>query len=158
MRGLHTYFETDRGLIRAVEGVDLCLGQGEVLALVGKSGCGKSVTSLSIMRLIPHPPGRIVAGEILLEGTDLLALDEAAMDAFRGERIAMIFQEPMTALNPIFRVGRTDRREPAAAPEPVPPTARERAVELLRARRHPGPGAPGARATRTSSAAACASV
>jgi peptide/nickel transport system ATP-binding protein/oligopeptide transport system ATP-binding protein len=104
VRGLRTHFETAGGVVRAVDGVDLTLARGEVLGLVGESGCGKSVTSLSIMRLVP-PPGRIVGGQVRLEGLDLLALDAEAMRRVRGDRLAMVFQEPMTSLNPVFPVG-----------------------------------------------------
>jgi peptide/nickel transport system ATP-binding protein len=102
---LRTYFFTDRGVAKAVDGVSFSLPQGEVLGIVGESGCGKSVTALSIMRLIPDPPGRIVGGRISLEGRELLGLPEAAMQEIRGNRIGMIFQEPMTSLNPVFRIG-----------------------------------------------------
>jgi oligopeptide/dipeptide ABC transporter ATP-binding protein len=103
--GLKTIFVSDDGIAAAVDGVDLELAQGETLGLVGESGCGKSVTALSIMRLVPSPPGNIVAGEILFEGQDLLKLSEAEMREIRGDNISMIFQEPMTSLNPVFRVG-----------------------------------------------------
>ena len=102
--GLETHFHTDRGVLRAVDRVSFSIDRGEVLGLVGESGCGKSVTSLSIMRLVP-PPGRVVAGRILLEGEDLLAKDPEAMRRVRGARIAMVFQEPMTSLNPVFSIG-----------------------------------------------------
>jgi len=105
VRDLHTYFHTDEGNVKAVNGIDFSIRRGETVGLVGESGCGKSVTALSIMRLIPQPPGRIVRGEILFEGRDLLRLDEALMRDIRGNRISMIFQEPMTSLNPVFRVG-----------------------------------------------------
>jgi oligopeptide/dipeptide ABC transporter ATP-binding protein len=105
IRNLHTYFRTDEGLAKAVNGVDLVVPRGQTLGLVGESGCGKSVTALSIMRLIPDPPGRIVEGEIILEGRDLLKLTEHEMRTVRGKTIAMIFQEPMTALNPVYRIG-----------------------------------------------------
>jgi len=105
IRNLHTYFRTDEGLAKAVNGVDLVVPKGQTLGLVGESGCGKSVTALSIMRLVPDPPGRIVQGEIMLEGRDLLKLTEHEMRTVRGKTIAMIFQEPMTALNPVYRIG-----------------------------------------------------
>src|SRR2546427_6349112 len=104
VKNLHTYFQTREGLVCAVEGVSFYLDRGELLGLVGESGCGKSITALSIMRLIA-PPGRIVAGEIDFDGQSLLALSDAAMRAIRGNDIAMIFQDPMTSLNPVFTVG-----------------------------------------------------
>jgi oligopeptide/dipeptide ABC transporter ATP-binding protein len=105
VRNLKTYFDSDVGVIRAVDGVDFSVKRGDVLGLVGESGCGKSVTSLSIMRLIPQPPGRIVDGEITLEGQDLLRLSPADMRQIRGNRVSMIFQEPMTSLNPVYTIG-----------------------------------------------------
>lgn len=104
VKGLKTYFYTEDGVVRAVDGVDFEVYPGEVLGLVGESGCGKSVTSLSIMRLISKP-GRVDAGEILLDGEDLLEFPEEEMIKVRGNRISMIFQQPQTALNPVFRVG-----------------------------------------------------
>ena len=104
IRGLKTVFTTDDGTAAAVDGLDLDVGHGETLGLVGESGCGKSVTALSIMRLIPSPPGEIVSGTVLFQGTDLLKLSESAMRKIRGNDISMIFQEPMTSLNPVFRV------------------------------------------------------
>src|SRR5215207_7245616 len=104
LRGLTVDFATDDGVVHAVDGLDLAIGRGRTLGLVGESGCGKSVTSLSIMRLVA-PPGRHVAGQILLDGTDLLGLAEEDMYAVRGNRVSMIFQEPMTSLNPVFTVG-----------------------------------------------------
>jgi len=101
---LHTHFQTREGLVRAVDGVSFYLDRGELLGLVGESGCGKSITALSIMRLIA-PPGKIVAGEILFEGRNLLTLSNAQMRDVRGNDIAMIFQDPMTSLNPVFTVG-----------------------------------------------------
>ncbi|MGB6068520.1 MAG: ABC transporter ATP-binding protein [Desulfomonilaceae bacterium] len=101
---LRTVFNTEDGTAAAVDGVDLNVGYGETLGLVGESGCGKSVTALSIMRLIASPPGKIVSGEILFEGTDLLKLSEPEMRKIRGNDISMIFQEPMTSLNPVFKV------------------------------------------------------
>jgi oligopeptide/dipeptide ABC transporter ATP-binding protein len=104
IQGLSTHFFTRAGIIKAVDNVSLRLGRGRVLGLVGESGCGKTITALSILNLVPHP-GRIVAGKILFDGADLLTLNAEAMRAVRGARIAMIFQEPMTALNPVFTVG-----------------------------------------------------
>jgi oligopeptide/dipeptide ABC transporter ATP-binding protein len=105
VRDLRTYFDSDQGPIKAVDGVSWTVRRGETLALVGESGCGKSVTALSIMRLIPQPPGRFASGQIALEGRDLLKLPEPEMRQVRGNRIAMIFQEPMTSLNPVFTIG-----------------------------------------------------
>lgn len=133
VENLRTYFETESGTARAVDGVSFSLEKGEVLGIVGESGSGKSVTSLSIMRLVPEPPGRIQPGSaVRLNGRDLLALPEAEMRRVRGNDLAMIFQEPMTSLNPVFPVGEQiaealrwhrgmGRRE-----------ARRRAVEMLR--------------------------
>ncbi|MGZ0189397.1 MAG: ATP-binding cassette domain-containing protein, partial [Alphaproteobacteria bacterium] len=106
VNGLTTYFFTREGVVRAVENVSFNVDRGETLAIVGESGCGKSMTALSIMRLIPDPPGRIVAGEIKLDGQDLMELSEAEMRNVRGNDISMIFQEPMTSLNPVMRIGK----------------------------------------------------
>ncbi len=102
---LVTEFRTDQGVVRAVDGVSFDIRTGETLGMVGESGCGKSVTALSVLRLVPSPPGRIVSGQILFDGEDLLAKDDASMRDMRGNRFAMIFQEPMTSLNPVFTVG-----------------------------------------------------
>src|SRR3984893_7779803 len=104
VRDLRTQFTTREGVVKAVDGVSFELHSGETLGIVGESGCGKSVTALSIMRLVPRP-GRVVGGEVLFEGRDLTKLTDAQMQEFRGESIAMIFQDPMTSLNPVFRVG-----------------------------------------------------
>jgi len=104
VEGLRTVFESGEDVAVAVDGVDLHLDQGETLGLVGESGCGKSVTALSILRLVPSPPGRIAGGRVLFEGRDLLRLSEDEMRKIRGNDISMIFQEPMTSLNPVFRV------------------------------------------------------
>jgi oligopeptide/dipeptide ABC transporter ATP-binding protein len=106
VKNLKTYFETYRGTIKATDGVSFSLGDGETLGIVGESGCGKTVTALSILRLIPEPPGKTVQGEILFHGDDLLTMPLGRLRSIRGNRIAMIFQEPMTALNPVFTVGR----------------------------------------------------
>ncbi|MBE3574526.1 MAG: ABC transporter ATP-binding protein [Firmicutes bacterium] len=102
---LRTYFYTEDGVVPAVDGVDFTLDKGETLGLVGESGCGKSVTSLTIMGLIPKPPGKVVSGQILFGGEDLLKKTEAEMRRIRGNEISMIFQEPMTSLNPVYTVG-----------------------------------------------------
>src|SRR2546423_3015610 len=104
LKNLQTYFQTREGLVRAVDDVSFYLDQGELLGLVGESGCGKSMTALTIMRLVA-PPGKIVAGEILFDGRDLLKLSNAEMRSVRGNDVAMIFQDPMTSLNPVFTVG-----------------------------------------------------
>ena len=105
VKGLRTSFFTDDGEVPAVDNVDFHIRQGEVLGIVGESGCGKSVTSLSIMRLVPSPPGKIVSGEILFQDKDLTKLSDKEMRQIRGDDIAMIFQEPMTSLNPLFTIG-----------------------------------------------------
>jgi peptide/nickel transport system ATP-binding protein len=105
VRGLRTHFFTDEGVVRAVDDIDFHIDRGETLGVVGESGCGKSVTALSIMRLIAQPPGRIVSGQIRYNGRDLLDLPPREMRKIRGKEISMIFQEPMTSLNPVFTVG-----------------------------------------------------
>jgi peptide/nickel transport system ATP-binding protein len=105
VKNLKTYFFTDEGVVRAVDGVDLYINQGETLGIVGESGCGKSVTALSIMRLIPQPPGKIVEGQILYNGLDLVTIPANKLRKIRGKEISMVFQEPMTSLNPVFTCG-----------------------------------------------------
>ena len=105
IKGLKTHFFTDDGVSPAVDGVDYEVRKGETLGVVGESGCGKSVTALSIMRLIPDPPGKIIAGDIVFEGQSLLALSNEEMRRIRGNKISMIFQEPMTSLNPVYTIG-----------------------------------------------------
>src|SRR6476620_6808944 len=102
LQNLNIAFETDRGQVRPVRGVSFSIFPGQTVALVGESGCGKSVTALSILRLIPQPPGRVLGGEVRLEGRDLLGLSEREMRGVRGKDVAMIFQEPMTSLNPVY--------------------------------------------------------
>src|SRR5687768_4401222 len=102
IQNLNVAFDTERGQVRPVRDVSLSIFPGQTVALVGESGCGKSVTSLSILRLIPEPPGRILGGNVLLNGRDLLTLSEKEMRSVRGSEIAMIFQEPMTSLNPVY--------------------------------------------------------
>ena len=130
--GLRTYFNTDDGMVRAVDGVDLTIGRGETLSVVGESGCGKTVTAMTVLKLIAMPPGKIVAGRILWKGRDLVPLDPHEMQRIRSREIGIVFQEPMTSLNPVYTVGdqiaevvrqhqRLGRRE-----------AMDRAVEMLR--------------------------
>jgi peptide/nickel transport system ATP-binding protein len=129
---LRTYFFTRDGVVRAVDGVSLHVDEGETLAVVGESGCGKSVTSLSILRLIATPPGRIVSGSIRFQGVDLLGLDEAAMRRIRGNDISMIFQEPMTSLNPVLTIGRQIGETLMLHQQLDSKAALKRAVEMLR--------------------------
>ncbi|MEK9969190.1 MAG: ABC transporter ATP-binding protein, partial [Ferrovibrio sp.] len=105
VQNLHTQFFTREGVVRAVDGLSFTVGAKETLSIVGESGCGKSVTALSIMRLIPETSGRIVSGAVRFGGTDLTSLPEAQMRGIRGNRIAMVFQEPMTSLNPVMTIG-----------------------------------------------------
>jgi peptide/nickel transport system ATP-binding protein len=131
IRGLRTYFYTEAGVAKAVDGVDLDVRPGEVLGLVGESGSGKSVTALSILRLIPDPPGHIAGGEVLFGGRDLLTLSWDEIRAIRGRDISMVFQEPMTSLNPVFTIG-MQLEEVILAHEPVGrDAARRRAVDML---------------------------
>src|SRR5688500_7965131 len=106
VKDLRTYFETEDGIVKAVDGISFQLKRGETLGIVGESGSGKSVTNLSIIRLIPDPPGKIVSGEVIFNGTDLLLLRNEAIRKIRGRRIAMIFQDPMTSLNPFMKISR----------------------------------------------------
>ena len=105
LNGLRTYFFTRWGTVKAVDGVSFSVGEGETFGLVGESGCGKSITCLSILRLVPEPAGRIVGGEILLQGEDLLKKSDKEMRKIRGSKISMILQDPMTSLNPVFTIG-----------------------------------------------------
>ncbi len=139
IQNLRTVFRTSMGEIAAVDGVDLAVPRGRTLGIVGESGCGKSMLSLSVMRLVP-PPGRIASGRVVFDGTDLLTLPNAAMRDIRGSRVAMIFQEPMTSLNPVHTIGRQvieamrthDKRASAAE-------LRNRAIEALKRVRIPAP-------------------
>jgi peptide/nickel transport system ATP-binding protein len=136
---LRTVFFTSRGLIRAVDGMSFALKPRETLAIVGESGCGKSMTALSIMRLIPDPPGRIVGGSVMLEGRDLLKLAEHEMRAVRGDDVSMIFQEPMTSLNPVMTIGRQIGEAVRLHQDVSKAAALERAVEMLRLVKIPEP-------------------
>ena len=133
VRGLRTHFHVMDGVVRAVDGVDFSIGRGQTLGLVGESGCGKSVTALSVMRLIDDPPGRIVDGTVWFDGRDLLALSNAEMRDVRGNDIAMIFQEPMTSLNPVFTVGEQIAEAVRLHQHVGAAEARNRAIESLRA-------------------------
>ncbi len=139
IRGLKTHFKTDDGWLHAVDGVDIGIDRGETVCVVGESGCGKSVTAMSVLKLLPMPPGRIVAGQILWQGRDIVPMQEDAMQRIRMKEIAIVFQEPMTSLNPVYTVGEQiaeglrlheglDRRQ-----------ALERAVEMLKLVRIPTP-------------------
>jgi peptide/nickel transport system ATP-binding protein len=128
---LHTHFDTVGGTVRAVDGVSWRLDAGETLGIVGESGCGKSVSALSILRLVPTPPARH-GGHVRLRGADLLRLDERGMRAIRGNRISMIFQEPMTSLNPVLSIGRQIAETVAVHGQASGRAARDRAVEMLR--------------------------
>src|SRR5437660_7402953 len=105
IRGLKTHFATDDGMVHAVDGVDIAIDRGETVGVVGESGCGKTVTALSVLKLIAMPPGRIVGGQILWRGRDLVPLGANEMRKIRSKEIAIVFQEPMTSLNPVYTVG-----------------------------------------------------
>jgi oligopeptide/dipeptide ABC transporter ATP-binding protein len=139
LRDLAVHFRTEQGVARAVDGVSFEVLRGETFCLVGESGCGKSVTALSIMGLVPRPPGEVVSGRILFEGRDLLTLSPQQMRGVRGRRIAMIFQEPMTALNPVFTIGTQLVEALTAHREVDRAEARRAAVELLDRVRIPRP-------------------
>jgi peptide/nickel transport system ATP-binding protein len=139
VEGLKTWFFTRAGIVKAVDDLSFHVRRGETLAIVGESGCGKSITALSLMRLIPDPPGRIVSGRITLDGVDLLSLDEAAMRKVRGNDISMIFQEPMTSLNPVMTIGRQIGEALILHQGIGKAAALERAVEMLRRVRIPEP-------------------
>jgi len=131
IQGLQVYFRGNRRIARAVDGVSLEVGQAETVCLVGESGCGKTVSALTILGLIPRPPGEIVGGRVLFKGRDLLNMSEDEMQQIRGNRIAMVFQEPMTSLNPVFTIG-DQIAEAIAAHENVSPVeTRNRCVDLL---------------------------
>jgi oligopeptide transport system ATP-binding protein len=131
VKGLKTHFHTQDGVVRAVDGISFDLRRGESLAVVGESGCGKSVTALSILNLIPDPPGRIEGGEVVFEGRNLLQLSDREIRQVRGNHIGMIFQDPMTSLNPVFTIG-SQIREPIQVHLGLSrKEAKKRAVELL---------------------------
>jgi peptide/nickel transport system ATP-binding protein len=139
VKNLKTVFFTNSGLFKAVDDVSFSVRRRETLAIVGESGCGKSVSALSIMRLVPDPPGKIIGGSVTLEGTDLLALDEEDMRGIRGNRMSMIFQEPMTSLNPVMRIGDQITEAIRLHQNKTAREAWTRAVEMLRLVRIPEP-------------------
>ena len=139
VEGLGTWFYTRQGIVKAVDGVDFHVDAGETLAIVGESGCGKSMTALSLMRLIPSPPGRIVSGAIKLGGRDLLKISEEEMRAVRGNEISMIFQEPMTSLNPVMTIGKQISEALILHRDMDRKAALKRAVEMLDLVRIPEP-------------------
>ena len=132
VRDLKTYFFTDRGTARAVDGVSYSISAARTLGLVGESGCGKSVSALSILRLVPSPPGKIVGGSILLDGSDLLTLSEEQIRQVRGNQISMIFQEPMTSLNPVFTLGDQIMEALLVHEKATRAQARDQALDMLR--------------------------
>ena len=139
VEGLKTWFHTEEGTAKAVDGVSFDVRPRETLGIVGESGCGKSVTSLSILRLIPQPPGEIAGGRILFRGLDLLELPEKEMRKIRGNEIAMIFQEPMTSLNPVYTVGDQIGEVLRLHRDMSKDEARERSIEMMRRVRIPDP-------------------
>ena len=139
VNNLHTFFYTDLGIARAVDGISFTVNPGETLGIVGESGCGKSVTALSIMRLILNPPGEIKSGEIYFEGKNLLGLPPAEMRKIRGNKISMIFQEPMTSLNPVFRIGDQISETIKLHQELSKKEALKKSIEMLRLVEIPSP-------------------
>ncbi|MCP4266361.1 MAG: ABC transporter ATP-binding protein [Candidatus Brocadiaceae bacterium] len=131
VKNLRTYFHTDEGVIPAVDGVDFTLTKGKTLCVVGESGCGKSVTAFSVMRLIPMPPGKVESGEILYNGKNIVKLTENEMRGIRGNEIAMIFQEPMTSLNPVYTIGNQIVEAIVLHQKVKPKEARQRAIKML---------------------------
>ncbi|MEM6460515.1 MAG: ABC transporter ATP-binding protein [Pseudomonadota bacterium] len=136
---LQVEFKTRRGIARVLDGIDFSLGAGETLGIVGESGCGKSITALSIMGLVPQPPGRVAGGTIKLKGEDLLSVDERRMRAVRGNEVSMIFQEPMTSLNPVYTVGNQIAETVLEHEGLSRRDAMDRATEMLRAVKIPAP-------------------
>src|SRR5215207_9090410 len=131
VRGLRTYFDTDRGLFRAVDGITFSVQRGRTVGLVGESGCGKSVTSLSVMGLVPSPPGKVEADAVMFAGRDVMGLSGDERRRLRGGKMSMIFQEPMTSLNPVHTVGQQIIEAILAHSAMSPQAARARAIEML---------------------------
>ena len=158
IQGLKTHFKTDDGWLHAVDGVDISVDRGETVCVVGESGCGKSVTAMTVLKLVPMPPGKIVAGRVMWQGRDLVPLSSDEMRKMRAKEIAIVFQEPMTSLNPVLHGGRADRRGAAPAREPVAQGRDgQRGARCCAACASPRPSA-ASTTTRTSSPAACASA
>ena len=132
VKDLRTHFFTDAGVVKAVDGVDLEIHKGETLGVVGESGSGKSITAMSIMRLIPEPPGKIVSGEVIFNGKDLIKASEHEMMKIRGNEIAMIFQDPMTSLNPVLTVGEQIMEAIVLHQKVSRSEAKKRAIEMLK--------------------------
>src|SRR5260370_2688260 len=139
VKDLRTQFFTEEGIVNAVNGVSYDVLPGEILGLVGESGCGKTVSALSILRLIPSPPGKIVGGEIMFEGEDILKMDEDEIRHIRGNKIGMIFQEPMTSLNPVLTIGRQLTETLELHLKMDPHTATQRGIEFFELLRFPAP-------------------
>jgi oligopeptide/dipeptide ABC transporter ATP-binding protein len=139
IKNLKTYFYTDYGVVKAVDGINLHVGEKETLGIVGESGSGKSVTGLSLLRLIPSPPGKIVEGDIVFQGHNLLLLSEKEMRKIRGNKISMIFQEPMTSLNPVFTIGNQIAEAITLHQGLKRKEAYEKTIEVLRMVGIPGP-------------------
>ena len=131
VKDLKTNFYTEEGVVQAVAGVSYDIQPGEIVGLVGESGCGKTVSALSILRLIPNPPGKIVGGEIIFEGDDIIKMDEEEVRHIRGNKIGMIFQEPMTSLNPVLTIGRQLTETLELHLKMDKKAATQRAIELL---------------------------
>ncbi len=140
IKGLKTYFETDDGVVRSVDGVDLSIARGETVCVVGESGCGKTVTALSVLKLIAMPPGRIVDGQILWQGRDLVPLGADEINRVRAKEIAIVFQEPMTSLNPVYTIGDQISEVVQQHQGLGRRAALDRAVEMLSLVQIPNPG------------------
>ncbi|KAB3538618.1 ABC transporter ATP-binding protein [Alkaliphilus pronyensis] len=132
VKNLKTYFYTDKGVVKAVDGVDFSIEYGKTLGIVGESGCGKSITSMSVLRLIPTPPGKIEDGEVLFEGRDLLKVSDKEIRSIRGNDISMIFQEPMTSLNPVFTIGDQIMEALMLHQKLTDEEARKKAIEMIK--------------------------
>ncbi len=131
VEGLQTYFKTDAGIVKAVDGVSFVVHRGETVGLVGESGCGKSVTNLSIMRLVPSPPGKTVGGKVIFDGEDILQMKESDLRTIRGNKISMIFQDPMTSLNPFLKISTQMIETIRLHQDVTKQEAREKAIEML---------------------------